>query len=198
MPITGTSISKALNVCTVPALVAVEVATEPNIPLQIEEIVSLNLDQIKDNVLSTKSQLNAISLPTNLKVEYSSFASKEIFEEFKDSLESDTKHHDIGHIPENLYRNNDSIELDSLEEISLPMNQQLGRRSSKESLITERQRSKLANREHGNDSRVERDGFFDTPDDNTETKKQILPGRLENDVNTVNFRYSELENTVFP
>lgn len=163
-----------------PALVAVEVATEANIPLQIEDLVSLNLDKIKEDVLS-KNYVQAKSLPTNSNVEHSSIASKEILEEFKDSLENDSKNIDNGHIIiEYLVVNNDSIEQDSLEYMrsTSDVSFSTSKRSSNESLFTEKERNTATtptNSHVGNN----RNSLIDASDDDKEANNQILPGRSE-------------------
>lgn len=68
-PLPGENVlSKALNICTVPALVAVEIAADPSTTSQIEDLVTANLEKIKTDQLSKQSDRSSNqgyeSLPT--------------------------------------------------------------------------------------------------------------------------------------
>ena len=105
--------------CTVPALVAVEVATEPTITEQIEEIVSSNLQRIKNDVLAEQVAVDLWPIDETedlLRCEWHTETSHvnvcssiDSLQEFQDSLEP-------SFLPQiNEIDENHLFELDSLE-----------------------------------------------------------------------------------
>lgn len=102
-PIDDHILRKALNICTVPALVAVEIASSPATTSAIEDMVTANLDRIKDGQLLKQSEnkpfpaIDSVSYPKKLekKIQLDAFDSP------YNSLDSDQRSYNANvHIEE--------------------------------------------------------------------------------------------------
>lgn len=94
---------KALNICTVPALVAVEIAADPITASNIEALVASNLNKIKDGQLSKQSESESFhdceTLP--IKLDKDEEVATMFFDDPEDSLESELRSYNANiHIEE--------------------------------------------------------------------------------------------------